>query len=73
MFKDKSFDIQNSGNTNNLQLWSTNGGWFQKFKYTQNYFKNVKDNRVIEILNGQDGEGQNVGVAKLTYQLCQKW
>jgi len=28
MFKDKSFDIQNSGNTNNLQLWSTNGGWF---------------------------------------------
>jgi len=35
--------------------------------------KNTKDNRVIEILNGQDGEGQNVGVAKLTYQLCQKW
>lgn len=52
MFKDKSLDIQNSGNTNNLQLWSTNGQWFQQFKYTQNYFKNVKDSRVIEITNG---------------------
>jgi hypothetical protein len=73
LHKNKSLDIQNSGNTNNIQLWSTNGGWFQQFKYSQNYFKNTKDGRVIEILNQQDGEGQNVGVAKLTYQLCQKW
>jgi len=73
LHKNKSLDIQNSGNTNNIQLWSTNGGWFQQFKYSQNYFKNAKDGRVIEILNQQDGEGQNVGVAKLTYQLCQKW
>jgi hypothetical protein len=28
LHKNKSLDIQNSGNTNNLQLWSTNGGWF---------------------------------------------
>jgi hypothetical protein len=73
LHKNKSLDIQNSGNTNNIQLWSTNGGWFQQFKYSQNYFKNTKDGRDIEILNQQDGEGQNVGVAKLTYQLCQKW
>jgi len=26
--KNKSLDIQNSGNTNNLQIWSTNGGWY---------------------------------------------
>jgi hypothetical protein len=65
--KNKSLDIQNSGNTNNLQLWNTNGGWFQRFKYSQNYFKNAQDGRVIEILNQKDGEGANVGVAKLTY------
>jgi len=28
LHKNKSLDIQNSGNTNNLQVWSTNGGWF---------------------------------------------
>jgi hypothetical protein len=71
--KNKSLDIQNSGRTNNIQVWNTNGGWYQQFKYQQNYLKNVKDGRVLEISNMQDGEGQNVGVGKLTYQLCQKW
>jgi hypothetical protein len=71
--KNKSLDIQNSGQTRNLQLWNTNGGWFQRFKFSQNYLKNVQDGRVIEIAGGQDSEGQNVGVGKLTYQLCQKW
>jgi hypothetical protein len=45
----KSLDIQNSGNTNNLQVYNTNGGWFQQFKFSQNYLKNSKDGRVIEI------------------------
>jgi hypothetical protein len=55
-----------------MQVWSTNGGWFQQFKYsTQDmYLRNFKDGRVLEITNYQDGEGQNVGVGKLTYQLC---
>jgi hypothetical protein len=73
LHKNKSLDIQNSGNTNNMQVWSTNGGWFQKFKFSQNYLKNVQNGKVIEIVNGRDEEGSNVGVAKLTYQLCQKW
>jgi hypothetical protein len=51
LYKNKSLDIQNSGSTRNLQIWSTNGGWFQKFKYSQNYLKNVQDGRVIEIVN----------------------
>lgn len=24
----KSFDIQNAGRTSNMQVWTTNGGWF---------------------------------------------
>jgi len=28
MFNDKSLDITNSGRTNDMQIWSTNGGWF---------------------------------------------
>jgi hypothetical protein len=56
-----------------LQVYNSNGGWYQQFKFSQNYFKNAKDGRVIEIAKQQDGEGANVGVGKLTYQLCQKW
>lgn len=56
-----------------MQVYNTNGGWFQQFKFSQNYLKNGKDGRVIEISGLQDGEGSNVGMGKLTYQLCQKW
>lgn len=28
LHKGKSLDIQSAGNTNNLQIWNTNGGWF---------------------------------------------
>jgi hypothetical protein len=24
----QSFDIKNAGRTNNMQIWSTNSGWF---------------------------------------------
>jgi hypothetical protein len=28
MYNKQSFDIQNSGKTNNMQIWSTNSGWW---------------------------------------------
>ena len=27
-YNNQSFDIQNSGKTNNMQIWSTNSGWW---------------------------------------------
>lgn len=53
----RSFDIQNAGRTSNMQVWTTNGGWFQQFKYYQNYLMNVKDERVFEIKGSKDTEG----------------
>jgi hypothetical protein len=32
-YKDKSWDIQDSGSSTNMQIWKTNGRWFQMFKY----------------------------------------
>ena len=29
----QSWDIKNAGKTNNMQVWSTNSGWFQIFKF----------------------------------------
>lgn len=32
-YKDKSWDIQDSGSSSNMQIWKTNARWFQMFKY----------------------------------------
>jgi hypothetical protein len=69
----RSFDIQHAGKTSNMQVWNTNGGWFQVFKYYQNYIMNVKDSRVLEITGSKDVEGQRCGVSKKTYTINQKW
>jgi hypothetical protein len=62
MYKGKSFDIQHGGRTGNMQLWTTNGQWFQVFKYETHYFMNVKDSRVLEVSDSQDSEGQTCGI-----------
>jgi len=37
-YKDQSWDIQNAGQSNNMQIWKTNGRWFQMFKYVGDRF-----------------------------------
>jgi hypothetical protein len=29
----QSFDIKSAGRTNDMQIWSTNSGWFQVFQF----------------------------------------
>ena len=36
----QSWDIQSSGKTNNMQIWSTNSNWWQLFKYEGEFFIN---------------------------------
>jgi membrane carboxypeptidase/penicillin-binding protein PbpC len=33
----QSWDIKSAGKTNNMQVWSTNSGWFQIFKFESDY------------------------------------
>jgi hypothetical protein len=61
----QSWDIKNSGKTNNMQVWSTNSGWFQIFKYvsetkTQGMFVNMSNGKVLDVTGGKDTEGQAV-------------
>jgi hypothetical protein len=35
-YKDKSWDIQDSGSSTNMQIWKTNARWFQLFRYVSN-------------------------------------
>jgi hypothetical protein len=36
--KSKSWSIQNSGKDKNLEVFKTNGDWFQQFRYIDNMF-----------------------------------
>jgi hypothetical protein len=35
-YNNQSWDIKSAGRTNDMQVWSTNSGWFQVFKYENN-------------------------------------
>jgi hypothetical protein len=56
----KSIDIQSSGGSSNLQIWTTNARWFQLFKYDNGAIINVKDGRAMDVSANRDREGQNV-------------
>jgi len=69
----QSWDIQNSGKTANMQIWSTNSGWWQIFKYEGQFFSNIQDNRVLDVSGNKDVEGQPVIAHKRHGGANQRW
>jgi membrane carboxypeptidase/penicillin-binding protein PbpC len=53
----QSWDIQSAGKTNNMQVWSTNSGWFQIFKYEDGMFLNWQNGKALDVSGGKDVEG----------------
>jgi hypothetical protein len=45
-----------------MQIWSTNSGWWQIFKYESEQFINFQNNKRLTVTGGKDVEGQAVGV-----------
>lgn len=68
-----SWDIASAGRSTNMQVWRTNAGWFQIFKYEQDYLMNLKSKKVLEVSGGLDVEGQKVVVNEKEYSIAQKW
>lgn len=56
-----------------MQIWGTNSGWFQIFKYNGQNIVNIKDNRVLDVEGAKDREGQDVFVWKRHNGLNQRW
>ena len=50
----QSWDIQSAGKTNNMQIWSTNSGWFQIFKFVESAQKTESKTR--DIKKGEEKE-----------------
>jgi len=55
-YNNQSWDIKNSGKTNDMQIWSTNSGWFQIFKYENNQFTNWSNSKVLDVSGSKDEE-----------------
>jgi hypothetical protein len=69
----QSWDIQSSGRTNNMQVWSTSSRWFQLFKYQGEQFINVHNEKALDVSGGKDEEGRSVIVWKKHNGNNQKW
>jgi hypothetical protein len=72
-YNNQSWDIKSAGRTNNMQIWSTNSGWFQVFKYENNQFINWSNNKVLDVTGSKDIEGNPVGVNGNNGKRNQKW
>jgi hypothetical protein len=57
-YNNQSWDIKSAGRTTNMQIWSTNSGWFQIFQFDGEYFVNPTNNKVLEVKDKKDEEGQ---------------
>jgi hypothetical protein len=69
----QSWDIQSSGKTNNMQVWSTNSGWFQIFVYSEEHFCNIENKKCLDVTGSRDNEGQSVQVYGRTNNPNQRW
>jgi len=56
-----------------MQVWSTNSGWFQVFKYENNQFINWSNSKVLDVTGAKDEEGHAVGVYGNNGGKHQKW
>jgi hypothetical protein len=72
-YNNQSWDIRSSGKTNDMQVWSTNSGWFQIFRYTGENFQNIQNNKVLDVSGRRDAEGQKVIVWKRHNGWNQRW
>jgi hypothetical protein len=61
-YNNQSWDIQNSGKTSNMQIWSTNSGWWQIFKFEVDRFVNIQNRKNLDVVGAKDEEGAAVGV-----------
>jgi hypothetical protein len=69
----QSLDIKSAGRTNDMQIWSTNSGWFQVFQFVDGQLVNPSNNKVISVDGRQDEEGQKVIVDGNQKRTDQKW
>ena len=70
----QSWDIKSAGKTNDMQIWSTNSGWFQIFRYVEKQFCNIRNNnKCLDVHGGKDEEGRHIIVWNKHKGANQRW
>ena len=68
----RSFDIQNAGRSQNLQIWNTNSRWFQLFRLKGQHIVNERG-KCLDVHGGYDHENRNVIVYNKHNGANQRW
>ena len=73
--KSYSWNIQNSGRTNNMEVYNTNSRWFQLFVWLKDegQFWDIHDKRIIEVAGSKDEEGASIALGKDSNKKSNKW
>jgi len=66
-YNDKSWDIENQGKSNNMQIWKTSTRWFQMFKLAGDRIRNERG-QYVAVQNKE-----NVVVQKSSNGFCSRW
>jgi len=69
----QSWDIKNAGRTRDMQIWSTNSGWFQIFRYVDEHFLNIQNGKALDVNGGRDEEARPVIVWNRHNGANQRW
>ena len=56
-----------------MQIWSTNSGWFQIFRYVEEQFVNIRNKKCLDVHGGKDEEGRKVIVWNKHNGANQRW
>jgi hypothetical protein len=56
-----------------MQVWNTNSGWFQIFRYEGEHIINIKNKKAFDVTGGKDEEARNVIVWKKHGGANQRW
>jgi hypothetical protein len=73
--KSYSWNIKNSGRTNNMEVYNTNSRWFQLFVWLKDegQFWDIHDKRIIDVAGNKDEEAANIVLGKDSNKKSNKW
>ena len=71
-FKDQSLTIRDGGQSDDLQVDTTNARWFQLFSVEGDFIVNERG-KILEVADGIDKEGSHIKVGQKHGGLGQRW
>jgi hypothetical protein len=56
-----------------MQVWSTNSGWWQIFRYVDEHFINIQNQKALDVHSAKDEEGRQVIAWRRHNGANQRW